>query len=99
MYESVEASLILQYRLDSLTYRVDDIIKAVTALHLGQSYKTTDGAETEAYGFASNCVILLGLIQSAKPALYSEQIKRCVQLICDEWWSSDAPLMDKVNEL
>jgi hypothetical protein len=63
----------------------DDIIKAITALHLlGRSYKIIGVAEAEGRDFASNCSLLLGFIHCPKPALYSGQITECVQLICDE---------------
>jgi hypothetical protein len=79
----------------------DDIIKAMTALHLlGRSYKIMDMTGAAGHNFTSNCGLLLGFVHSPKPALYNDQITKCVQLICDEWWVSDTPFLDdKVNKL
>jgi hypothetical protein len=73
----------------------DATIKAITALHLlGRSYKVVDVTQTEDRDFASNCNLLLSLVRSPKPAIYNDQITKCIQLISDEWWGSDAPLID-----
>ena len=89
----------LQYYLDSIRYRVDDIIKAITTLQFGRSYSVVDVAENDR-DFASGCNLLLNIVYNPKPASYSDQIAKYVQLICDQWWSSEATFIDdKVIEL
>lgn len=85
----------------SIIANSDDIIKAITALHLlGRSYKVIDMTQTEGGDFASNCNLLLSFVHSPEPATYNNQIAKCIQFISNEWWSSDAPLIDeKVKKL
>jgi hypothetical protein len=73
----------------------DATIKAITALHLlGRSYKVMDVTAIKDRDFASNCNLLLSFVHSPKPAMYNDQIVKCIQLISDEWWGSDSPLID-----
>ena len=87
----------------------DDTSKALIALELlsrtGQITPLIEKYERENHfacfefernpSFSTNCNVLLAFVHNPKPVMYLSQIKKCVRFICDEWWSSDTPLIDK----
>jgi hypothetical protein len=64
-----------------------------------QQYETTDHFLTYKLernpSFSANCNVLNALLYSADVTNYSSQVLKCATFICDSWWRSNTPLLDK----
>ncbi|KAK2879355.1 hypothetical protein FQN49_000965 [Arthroderma sp. PD_2] len=45
--------------------------------------------------FSANCNVLLALLSQPDPSLYTSQIEKATQFLCNTWWESDTFIEDK----